>query len=161
MAYVEKVVHLLSRGCDRIAQAAVMAMVLLNFGEISLRSVWQPIPGTYDYVPLIGVIIISFALAYCAVVRGHTLVELVVARLPQRVQSIIGSFTGILSLGIFTLITWQCFVFADDMRQVGETSWAINVPLYPFMYCLAFGVALLSAVILVDLGKSLSKAVRG
>ena len=161
MVYLEKLVHSLSRVCDRIAQGAVVAMMLLAVGNILLRIVWRPIFGTYDFVRFIGTILVAFAIAYCAVQRGHISVELVVARFPQRVQWIIGGITGILSLGIFGLITWQCLVLANDMWRLGELSMSAHMPFYPYIYGVAFGCALLCLVILVDLGKALAKAVRG
>lgn len=160
MVYFDRVVHSLSRVFDKIAQVAVMAMMLLVVGNILLRVIWRPIFGTYDFVGFIGATLIAFAIAYCAVQRGHIAVELVVDRLPKRAQAIIGSITGILSLGLFALISWQCLVLANDMWRLGEVSMGAHVPFYPFIYGISFGCALLCLVILIDLGKSLAKAVR-
>lgn len=161
MALIERIVHLLSEFCDRIAQAAVIAMMLLIVGNILGRKFWKPIYGTFDFVGFLGAILVAFAIAYCAVKKGHIEVEMVVARLPERAQGIIGSITHTLSLGIFSLITWQCIVLANDMRRSGELSMTALVPSYPYIYAIAFGCALLCMVILVDIIKSLVKAVKG
>jgi len=161
VAIFDRIVSSVTRFFDRIAQVGVAVMMLLVVGNIVLRVVWKPIFGTYDYVEFIGATLVSFALAYCAVQKGHIFVELVVARFPERVQGIIGSITNILSLGIFGLIAWQCLVFAGDAWQVGETSMGALVPIYPCIYGVALGIALLCLVILVDIGKSLVKAVSG
>ena len=161
MAFFDRVVRLLSKFCDQIAQAGVFALFLLVFGNILLRKFWKPFFGTYDYVCFIAAIIVAFALANCAVQRGHTQVELLVVRFSQRVQGIIGSITGILSLGLFSLVTWRCIVLANDMRRMGELSMTALLPFHPYIYAVAFGCALLSLVILVDLIKSLVQAVKG
>jgi len=161
VVYFDRVVRLLSKSGDRIAQLAAVVMMLIVVGNIVSRFVGKPIFGTYDYVCFIAVIMVALALAYCAVQRGHISVELVVARLPQRAQGIIGSITGILSLGIFGLITWQCVVLANDMWRLGETTMTALLPFYPYIYVTAFGCALLCLVILGDLIKSLVKAVKG
>jgi TRAP-type C4-dicarboxylate transport system permease small subunit len=161
VVFFDRFVNLLTKYCDRIAQAAVMGMMLLVAGDIVLRAAWRPIPGTYDVVGFIGAVLVSFSIAYCAVKKGHISVELLVARFPQRAQAIISTFTGVLSLGIFALITWQCLVLAKDMWQVGQVSMSAHIPFYPYIYGVAFGCALLCLVILVDLGKSLTEAVRG
>jgi TRAP-type C4-dicarboxylate transport system permease small subunit len=160
VAFFERVVRLLSKFCDQIAQAGVFAMFLLIVGNVLLRKVWKPIYGTYDYVCFIAAIMVAFALANCAVQRGHIQVELLVARFSQRAQGIIGTLTGILSLGIFSLITWQCIVLGNDMRRAGELSMTSLVPFYPYIYAVAFGCGLLCLVILVDLIKSAVKAVK-
>jgi hypothetical protein len=64
-------------------------------------------------------------------------------------------------LGIFGLITWQCLIFAGDAWRVGETSMGTQVPIYPYIYGVTLGIALLCLVIVVDLGRSLVKAVKG
>jgi TRAP-type C4-dicarboxylate transport system permease small subunit len=99
-------------------------------------------------------------MAHCAVQGGHTQVDLFVARFSQRAQGIIGSIVGILSLGLFSLITWQCIALANDMRRSGEVSMTSLLPFHPYIYAVAFGCALLSLVILVDVMKSLVKAVK-
>jgi TRAP-type C4-dicarboxylate transport system permease small subunit len=161
VAFFERFVNILTKYCDRIAQAAVMAMMLLVAGDITLRVMWRPIPGTYDVVGFIGAVLVSFSIAYCAVKKGHIFVELVVARFPQRAQAIVDIFTGVLSLAIFALITWQCLILAKDMWKVGQVSMSALIPFYPYIYGVAFGCALLCLVILVDLGRSLTEAVKG
>jgi TRAP-type C4-dicarboxylate transport system permease small subunit len=157
----DRMVRLLSKFCDQIAQASLFAMFLLIFINILLRKFWKPIFGAYDYTCFISAIVIAFAMAYCAVQGGHTQVDLFVTRFSQRVQGIIGSIVGILSLGLFSLVTWQCIVLANDMRRSGEVSMTSLFPFHPYIYAVAFGCALLSLVILVDVIKSLVKAVKG
>jgi TRAP-type C4-dicarboxylate transport system permease small subunit len=159
--FLDRIIRIVSRFCDQIAQVGVFAMFLIVVANIVLRLVWRPIFGTFDYVSFIAAIVVSFALANCAVQRGHTQVELFVAHLPQRSQGIIDSITGILSLGIFSLVTWQCIVLANEMRRAGEVSMTGLYPFHPYIYAVAFGCALLCVVILVDLIKSLGKAVKG
>lgn len=162
MAYFDRVVHSLSQVCDRIAQGAVVAMMLLVVANIIWRAVpkiGRPIYGTYDLVMILGSIVVAFALGYCAVQGGHIAVEIVVARFPQRVQAIIDSITGILSVGIFAIISWQCWVYGTDMLHQGERSMSVYIPLHPFAYGVSFGCAVLCVVILIDLMNSLAKAV--
>ena len=78
MVYFEKLVHLLSRWCNRIAQIALVAMMLLLGGNIILRFMGTPILGVYDWTGLIGTILIALSLAYCGILRGHIRVEFIV-----------------------------------------------------------------------------------
>jgi TRAP-type C4-dicarboxylate transport system permease small subunit len=160
MVYVERLVHLLSRWCDRIAQGAVVAMMLMLGGNILLRIFGKPILGTYDWTGLIGVILIALGLGYCGVLRGHVRVEFILARFPQRVQAVVDSITGILSLGLFALAVWQSVVLGNEMWRKGDVSITVQTPFHPFVYAIAFGCALLWLVIFVETMKSLSKAVR-
>ena len=160
MELFDRIVRWLSKFCDQIAQVGLFAMFLLIAINILLRKLWKPIFGTYDYACFLSAIVVAFAMAHCAVQKGHTQVDLFVARFSQRAQGIIGSITGILSLGLFSLITWQCILLANDIRRAGEVSMTALLPFYPYIYAVAFGCALLSLVILVDFMKSLVKAVK-
>jgi TRAP-type C4-dicarboxylate transport system permease small subunit len=161
VAFLDFVVRSVSRLCDKIAQAGLFAMLILTTSNILLRKVGKPIYGAYDYVCFLSTIVVAFAIANCAVQKGHTQVELLVARFSRRAQGIVDSITGILSLGIFSLITWQSIVLANDMRRAGELSMTSLEPFYPYIYAIAFGCALLCFVILVDIMKSVVKAVKG
>jgi TRAP-type C4-dicarboxylate transport system permease small subunit len=156
-----RIVSFLAKFCDRIAQAGVFLMLLILIVNILGRKLWKPIYGTFDYVSFICAILVAFSIPYCALKKGHTQVELVLEHFSQRVQGIIDAFTGILSLGIFSLITWQCVVYAIDMKRTGELSMTTLLPFYPYIYGIAFGCGLLCLVILADIIKSAVKAVRG
>ncbi len=141
--------------CDKIAQIGVFLMLILVVGNIIGRKIWKPIFGVYDYVSYIGVIIVSFSIAYCALQKGHTQVELFMARFSKKTQSIIDFFTNLISLGIFMLTSWQLVVFGNDMRKAGELSMTSLTPFYPFIYAISIGCALLCLVIISDIIKSL------
>ncbi len=161
MASFERFVVKISKWSDRISQMAVMAMMLVSIANILARVFGRPIYGTFDYVSFFSVIVVALALANCAVHRGHISVELIVARLPRRIQGIIGCFTNILSLGLFATVIWQCMVFAERMTRTRQVTMTALLPFYPFIYLIAFGCFLLCLVILVELIKSVNKGVKG
>jgi TRAP-type C4-dicarboxylate transport system permease small subunit len=161
MAYFEAFVRWLSKGCDMIARACLFAMMVLIAGNIVLRRVGMPIYGSYDYATYLTTIMVSFSLAYCAVQKGHTQVELLMAFLSVRVRGVVDTVTGVLSLAMFSLITWQLVLYADDMRRAGELSMTSLTPFYPYIYAIAFGCGLLCLVILVELIKSIAEVAKG
>lgn len=148
-------VRFITKFCDKIAQIGVLLMLILVVGNIIGRKIWKPIFGVYDYVSYIGVIIVSFSIAYCALQKGHTQVELIIARFSKRTQSIVEFFTNLMSLVIFMLACWQLVIFGNDMRKAGELSMTSLTPFYPFIYTVAIGCGLLCLVIISDIIKSL------
>jgi TRAP-type C4-dicarboxylate transport system permease small subunit len=160
MTNFDRIVGSLSKFFDRIAQLAVMAMMLLVIGNILGRFIGKSIFGTYDYVGFINAVLVAFAIAYCARLGGHIQVELLVSRLSEKTQIIIGIITNILSLGIFTIITWQCVILANDKMRLGEVSMTALIPFYPYIYGVALGCTLLCFVILIDLIKSVIRMVK-
>ena len=115
-----------------IASVAVITMMLLSTADVVLRLFVKPIPGAYELVGFIGTIVVSFALGFTSLEKGHIAVELLYRKLPQRTQLAIETFTNTVSFLFFGLITYQAFIYALDMRKSGEVSPTLQLPIYPF-----------------------------
>jgi TRAP-type C4-dicarboxylate transport system permease small subunit len=136
-------------------------MLVLVVVSVVLRHFGRPMAAAYDYVGFVLALTVSLSLAHCAAEKGHTQVEMLVERFPRRVRALVDSFCGLLSLALFTVITWQCLSLAGDMRRSGEVSMTALAPFYPYIYGMAFGFVLLCLVVLLELLDSLGKAAKG
>ena len=134
----------------------MMGLIIVN---IALRFVWRPLLGIYEYVSFLGAIVVSFALAYCALKKGHIAVNLLVDHLSKRSQALIDSVIGIISLVLFGFATWQLAVYATDILTSGEVSATTKTPFYPFIYGVAAGFLMLCLALAVDLAKSILKVI--
>jgi len=103
---------------------------------------------------------VTLAISYCAYQRGHIEIEILMEHLPQRVQDIVGSVMTLLGAAFFGIASWQCVVVGNSMKEANETTMAVYVPLFPFMYILAVGLAFMALVILLRCVKYVSKAVK-
>ena len=156
---MEKIVNLFARELDRVAQWAIVILMALVITNIVLRFAWRPLLGTYEFVSFLSAVVISFALAHCAVQRGHIAVTLIVDQLPPRGQAIVDVIINAVSIIFFGLTVWQISLYATDMVVSGEVSPTTKTPFYPFVYGVALGFLSLCLVLLVDLLKSINRAV--
>jgi len=159
VTYLEKIINLFAREMDRVAQWAIVILMALVVTNIVLRFAWRPLLGTYEFVSFLSAVVISFALAHCAVQRGHIAVTLIVDRLPPRGQAIVDVIINAVSIIFFGLTVWQISLYATDMVISGEVSPTTKTPFYPFVYGVALGFLALCLVLLVDLLKSINRAV--
>jgi len=97
MASPNKYLTLAGKGFNIIAGIAVIAMMLLSTADVVLRRFGKPIPGTYELVGFLGTIVVSFALGFTSLEKGHIAVELLVSKLPLRTQLAIETFTNLFS----------------------------------------------------------------
>jgi len=160
MSRIPKAIARISSGFNALAGAAIIIMMLLTCADVLLRLLRHPIPGTYEIVGFLGTIIISFSLAYTSREKGHIAVEILVEKFPRRVQAAIEAVVSLIGAALFALITWQSLVYASDMRQSGEVSVTLTMPIYPFIYGVAAGSALLVLVLLLDSLRSAVRAVK-
>jgi TRAP-type C4-dicarboxylate transport system permease small subunit len=71
-------------------------------------------------------------------------------KLPARVQTGIETVTSLIGASLFSLLAWQSLIYAMDMRQSGEVSVTLTMPIYPFIFGIAAGSFLLVLVLLAD-----------
>jgi len=133
-----------------LAGAAVVAMMLLTCVDIVMRFFGKPLPGVYDLVGFLGVVSVSFALAYTSVQRGHVAVDILMERLPQRAQFRLLSIGNMASAAFFLFLTWQSFLYAMELFDSGEVSMTVGMPIHPFVFGMSAGCGLLSLVLIMD-----------
>ena len=158
---LNRVARLASEALHSVGIIVLALMMLLTTADVTLRYVFdRPVTGSYDLTVYMMAIVVAFGLAYCAVMKGHVRVEVIVSRLPQRAQAIIDSITCFVGLGLFSLITWQCFVNMKLLFASNLTSSVLLIPVFPFAGVVGIGSACLTLVLLTDFLDSLSQAVK-
>ncbi len=142
------------RGFNLLACAALIAMMLLSTADVILRLFGKPIPGTYELVGFLGTIVVSFALAFTSMEKGHIAVEILVEKLPQRAQLAIEGVCNLIGALLFGVIAYQAVLYALDIRKSGEVSLTLQMPPYPFIFGISAGCALLCLLLIADFIKS-------
>ncbi|PKL15498.1 MAG: C4-dicarboxylate ABC transporter permease, partial [Spirochaetae bacterium HGW-Spirochaetae-5] len=59
------------KGFNVIACVAIIIMMLLSVADVVLRLFGKPIPGAYELVGVLGTIVVSFALGFTSLEKGH------------------------------------------------------------------------------------------
>jgi TRAP-type C4-dicarboxylate transport system permease small subunit len=155
---IEKITADLSEKMNWLAAATLVFMMLLTVADVFGRLFKAPIPGTYEIVGFTGASVIAFALPYTSVMKGHIAVEILVQGLPWLARVVINAANALVSMALFGVISWQCVRFAQGIKASGEVSLTLQVPLYPFVYGISAGCALLSLVLLVEFIRQLRGA---
>jgi TRAP-type C4-dicarboxylate transport system permease small subunit len=128
----------------------LMGMVLLTTFDVVLRIFGSTIPGTYEIIGLLGAIVISFSLAYTSVEKGHIAVEFLVQKFSKRTGAIINLINSFISIFLWSIISYQSFIYANELRISGEVSMTIQMPTYPFVYGIGIGCFFLIPVLIFE-----------
>lgn len=154
----EKVAHSLSKWLNWIAGAGLVLMLALVVVDIIAAKVFKwPIPGGIEMVGFLGVIVISFAIAYTQVLRGHIEIEFLVTRLPKTAQKVIAGVVYCLGMVLFALLAWKSYDYGHVLQVSGEVSMTQEIPFYPFVYSIAFCSISVFLVLLVQLFRTVIK----
>ena len=160
--FTEDKIYALSRILGIIAIAVLVAMMLFTVLDIFLRAFFnKPISGDVEIIERSMVFVGFFGLAWCAMRGMHIKVDLVVAFLPKRAQSVIDSFNYILGLGVCIFFTWFSYLEGIANKEMNAVTNILRVPLFPFYWVATFGYGVLCLAILVLLTRSLKEAIKG
>jgi TRAP-type C4-dicarboxylate transport system permease small subunit len=158
---LEKWVYPISKLMSRIASVTLVLMMLLTVTDVFLRKVFsQSILGTVEVTEFLLVLVIFFTLADTEVLNGHVKVDLVMSRAGKRVQGMVDMITQFICFLLCGLITWSTLVYSEQMRTSGEVSQDLWVPVYPFIYIVAMGCAVLALTLLIKFLMALMKVVK-
>lgn len=160
MERFERIIRSVSRWLNYIAGACIVIMMTIVVIDIILRDIGSPIIGVYEVVGYLGAMVISFALLYTTVNHSNVCISFLVQRFSKRTQAIIDITTGIISVAICFLISYQGVMYGTDLRHVGQISECFRIHYFPFMYVIAFIFVLVGLAFAIDFIKLLLPMVR-
>lgn len=143
-----------------VAAAAIVAMMLLTVADVVLRLFRMPIPGTYEMVGFLGAAIIAFSLAYTASEKGHITVDVLVQLFPKKGQAFIDALNELIGAAFFGLIALAGIQAASEIKEAGEVSLTLELPIHPILYGIAAGCAFLALILLRDFFASLKRVIK-
>ncbi len=163
---MDNAVSVLSRTFNLIGVCVLMVMMFLVAVDVFLRYAFNaPLEGTYEAVELMMAVVFCFGIAYTQRRRGHVSVDMIASRLGRRKRAAVSGLVALLSLGVFSLMTWQSFMKAGVALKSGETSYGGvgpfgHVPMYPFIYLTSAACLIFCLELLVDCISSISRVVK-
>jgi TRAP-type C4-dicarboxylate transport system permease small subunit len=117
------------------------------FGRYCLN---KPLLGGLEILELSMAVLGGFAMLYTTTQRGHISVDLFFIRFSRRAQVILDSFGSLLGFGIWGLMAYQVYLLGIRLLKSGELTNLLKIPLSPFQFILALGVALYSLALLIQ-----------
>ena len=143
-------VHLISKGFDSmtnvlnwIGYISLTGLVLLTSVDVIGRYFFNsPLLGAVEMTEFSMAILAGFAMLYTTTRRMHISVDLFFVRFSKPVQMIIDSFGSFLGFAIWGIVAWQVYALGMHMFRKEEVSNLLGVPVAPFQFTLALGLAL-------------------
>lgn len=127
---------------DKLAGVCVFAVMLLIVSNIILRVVFnRPILGTYELVGFLSALGIGLALAECALKDGHIAVDFIFQRFTKKMQVGLDLLLNALTFLFWSVTVWYLVKFAQATMAKGTVSPSAEIPIYPFIYLIAFSLA--------------------
>jgi TRAP-type C4-dicarboxylate transport system permease small subunit len=161
-ASLRKVVMPLSRWINYVGMALLVMMMLLTFVDVIGRYVFnRPITGSIELVEFMMVVLVAFVVAYGALHGSLITVDVVTERLRKRARAVLNTLNSLVNLCVFILITWQSIIYAISLQEAHRVTATFAIPIYPFVYLIALGSAILCLVFIYNLLVQMAVVVSG
>lgn len=132
---------------DILAGICLTAVMILIVGNILLRQLLNmPVLGAYEMVGYLTAIGISFALASCALQKGHISLDFVVDKLPGKLRRGAVVIVNALSFCFWILSSWHLIKYGQNLMATGIVSPTAQVPVYLVAFLSSVGFLGLSLV---------------
>lgn len=146
---LNKVIYFLEKlGVYVGAFVLFLLMIVICIHVIGRYMLALPLPGAVELINYLMVCVGSLGFAYCAAQNGHIRIEMIIERLPLKVQRVVKFITSFLSFGIVLLMTLKIFEHAIEIFQAGAVSGVLKIPQFPFLFILFFAYLLFAAELL-------------
>ena len=143
------------------AAAALVAMMGLVNANVFLRPFGMPIWGVFEVVGFLGALVISLSLIHPTLHGGHLSVELLVAKLPQKVQTVLGVANRLAGLVVFGLLAWQTARYGIRVWETGQVSGTLRMQFAPILWGVAAAFGVSALVLVVELLNRIYRVERG
>lgn len=153
--YSLKIVRAINWMAGRIV-TLTMALIVLN---IILRVFSMPIGGTYEWVGFLTALAISLSLAHCELHEGHVAVTIFMDKLPLKFQQVIDLATKFVILIFLVITVFETISYANSTIVAGDIAQTTKVPIYPFIYIIAFSFVTFALITIVKLIDTIRKVV--
>ncbi len=127
----------------------LISMMILIVTSIITRTFGKVLVGSYEITGLLLCVTAAFTISYVTLENGNVIIQVVIAKFPQRIQSILSKIMYIASFVIAAGMVWSLTIYATKYGFLEKTI-ALNIPYLPFQIIWGLGLVLMALIFLVN-----------
>lgn len=136
--------------------ACACAVALLTVCSIAGRSLWsKPIPGDVELSQFGISLCIALCLPWCQLRRANIIVDFFTQSAGPRLRGVLDAVGALLLSLMVALLAWRTGVGALSVREAGEATMILDMPMWVSYAVLGPGLALTALIALVQVGQDL------
>ena len=115
-----------------LCAAMLLAMMALTVTDVTGRYLLvRPVTGATELTELLLVAVIFVGLPAVALDDGHVTVDLLTARLPDRIQPWRRAVLSVVTAAVLAVVSWRLWLHADQIAGYGSVTNALRLPVAP------------------------------
>ena len=146
------------RALALLCAGLLLAMMALTVADVAGRYLLaRPVTGATELTELLLVAVIFTGLPAVALDDGHVTVDLVTARLPDRIQPWRRAALSLVTACVLAVVAWRLWLHADQIAGYGAVTNALRLPVAPAARLAALATALSVPVTLLVAWRDLAR----
>ena len=152
---IDKIIVCISGGISSVTYLSFIGIMLIISVDVTLRKVFRSsIPGSYELVERMLLLLVFAGFAYTQAIRGHIHVTLFIRLFPKFIRMALFGFLGLLSTVTATFCGYAVWLQANHSVSSRTVTAVLNIPLYPFFYVASLCMYAFAFTLLWDTIKS-------
>ena len=130
-----------------LGAAVALLVAVLMVASVVMRALWdQPIAGDVEMTQMGIALGISLCLPYAQVQRANIIVDFFTQKASPGTQRVLDAFGQLFLALVYALLAWRTSAGALSVREAGETTMIISLPMWWAYASLAPGLALAAVI---------------
>lgn len=139
----ERALHAAARGLAFAGGALFLGLVALSLVSIVGRKLFAaPVHGDIELMQMGAAVATAAFLPYCTVKREHLKVDFLTEAMRDNAKRRMDGMADLLLAAVFALLTWRTAFQAVDLRDVGEVTPLLSIPMWLPVLCIVPSLAL-------------------
>lgn len=134
-----------------IGQFALAAVMLIITANVFYRIFGRIIPGTYDLIETVVVLVSAFALPLCELAKKHTNVDMLTVLMKDKPRIWLEQFCNLISFCYWVTIAWATIRVTFEKAAIGERTDLLKISIIPFRFVWSFGLFLMAAIVIYNI----------
>jgi len=157
---IEKPMKPIARIGIYISMVSLFLMVIFVVADIFSRNLLDiGLYGVKDLLQFLLCFITFLGLPWVTFTFHHVKVDLIMGKFPVWVQHVTDACTGVLGLMVWSMIAWRTTVWAFVLSEARQGAEVLEIPMFPFVFVAAFGVALTCIIIIAQIFRYIDQAI--
>ncbi len=134
-----------------VGAATALLVAAMTLASVIGRSLFKaPIPGDIEITQMGIALAISLCLPWCQLKGANIIVDFFTQKTSKASQRWLDALGCLLLAAMYALLSWRTAIGALAVKQAGETSMIISLPMWWTYACLAPGLGLAAVIALLQ-----------
>ena len=149
---LERAMRRISQGIALVGLSALLFLAFVIFLDVICRYLFNsPIAGVYDASSLLVAIVISASFPVVMAERRNITIRFMGDLFGSKWQALFEAFGHLIGLIVFALLTWQIWVYTNELSESNEITWILRWRLGPWwrVVCIILTIGIMAQAIVV------------